>query len=75
MDDLCRALDDMAFPRLDGDDLARRAAIARKLEPVTPAVLAEVVNLLGDRSIERLADSANAVTLAEDFDRRASRGH
>ena len=91
IDDLSRALDDLAFIRIDGDDLARWAATARRLEPVTPAVFAEVVNLHGDPCRERLAECANAarfcakiadepdrtiaVSLAEDFERRAMRGN
>lgn len=91
MDDLCRAFDDLAFLRIDNDDLARWAAVARKLEPVTSAVFEGVVNLHGDPCRERLAECANAarfaagiadepdrtiaVALAEDFERRATRGH
>lgn len=91
MDDLIRAMDDMAFLQIDGDDFARWAAVARKLEPVTPAVLAEVVNLHGDPCPRRLAQCSEAarfaaqiadepertiaVSLAEDFERRVARGH
>jgi hypothetical protein len=73
---------------LDFDDLSRWAAIARQLEPVTPAVYAEVQDLHRDPCTHRFARCvaaarfaaaiANeplktvAIALAEDFERRAT---
>lgn len=73
---------------LDLDDLSRWAAVARRLEPITPAVWAEVSDLHRDPCQRRLRRCANAarfaaaiadepertvaVALAEDFERRVA---
>lgn len=91
MDDLSQAIDDTAFVRIDRDDMARWAAVARKLEPITPVVLEALVDLHGDPCPKRLAQCANAasfaaeiadepertiaVSLAEDFERQVMRAH
>ncbi|WP_423414858.1 hypothetical protein RLW55_16875 [Hyphomicrobium sp. B1] len=64
MDDLCRALDDLQHVRIDGDDLQRWAATARQLEHVTPAILAELVDLHRDPCTHRLHRCANAAKYA-----------
>lgn len=91
MDDLCRAMDDLQHVRIDGDDLMRWAASARRLEPVTATVMATVAELHRDPCQASLARCSNAarfcaeiasepertiaVALAEDFERHAMRGH
>ncbi|WP_414462795.1 hypothetical protein [Hyphomicrobium sp. DY-1] len=91
MDDILRACDDLAFVRIDGDDLQRWAATARRLEPVTDVVTATVTNLHVNRCQGSLAQCANAarfaaeiasepertitVALAEDFERHVMQGH
>lgn len=77
--------------RINADDLERWASIARRLEPVTPVVLLEVTDLHRHPCWHRLHRCANAcrfaaaiadepertiaVSLAEDFERAAARGH
>jgi hypothetical protein len=81
-------MDSFQHVRLDGDDIQRWAAVARRLEAVTPAVLIEVHDLHRDPCGHRLQRCANAarfasaisdeplktvaVALAEDFERRVS---
>jgi hypothetical protein len=78
----------MTRNRIDLDDLSRWAAVARRLEAVTPAVLPEIQDLHQDPCGDRLHRCANAarfaaaisseplktvaVALAEDFERRVA---
>jgi hypothetical protein len=84
------ALDHATHVRLDLDDLSRWAAVARQLEPVTPAVYAEVQDLHRNPCPPRFARCVAAarfaaaiaseplktvaIALAEDFERRVA-GH